>query len=278
MRSDIRAAGGGRFQKAASPTNVDRTANGVRGADRHVHRSRANWSWIVVVALVGVSTACTSERASTIHADASVSGTAHLSPATPADPMSAFVPDAWLTPEQLPFASTYKWSQTGPQTVTTNDPGPLYTCSPPGTLSHLGSVGYQSVPYQRDSSTTNAGIHVELLFFADPGRARQALADIATDYGDCARLVEHDTTTRETLANHVVQTVAGNSDMVYVHTFRRVNGAPGSPASIPSDNHEYFVTHGDVIGFIHVGGGAFVDDSAADTTIVAEMSARLAAY
>lgn len=90
--------------------------------------------------------------------------------------------------------------------------------------------------------------------------------------------MEHDATTRETLANHVVQTAAGTSDMAYVHTFRRANGALGSPPSVPSDSHEYFVTRGDVIGFIRVGGGAFIDDSAADATIVAEMSARLAAY
>jgi hypothetical protein len=282
VRSEFRAAGGHSGRRAALPSSTVCAAGYARhDAVQHARRDRplASWSRIfVLVALVGVPTACTSQHESATHAAVSASGTAPLSSATQAEPVSTFIPDAWLAPEQLPFDSTYKWSQTGPRTVTTNDPGPLYTCSPPDTLGHLGSVGYQSLPYQRDSSTTNAGIRVGLLFFADQAHARQALADITTDYSECARLAEYDATTREPLANHVVQTVAGTFEMVYVHTFRRANGASGSPPSVASDNHEYFVTRGDVIGLIRVGGGEFIDDSARDATIVAEMSARLEAY
>lgn len=190
----------------------------------------------------------------------------------------AFVPGAWPTVEELPFASVYRWQQEGAAAIVTADGEPLYTCDPATAIQHLNATAYQTIKYQRDSATTNAGLSAALLFFPDSTGAQRALAQIRSDYASCTANSQHDTVTGEALVIHVSQTAADNASIAYVHYFRRSDDAPGSPEGVASDSHEYFTQRGNVLSFVRVSGGPTIDASDGDSRVLRAMTTHLAAY
>ena len=207
---------------------------------------------------------------------ATATGQSPVSSAGPA--VTTFVPGAWPTVAELPFASDYRWKQEGPEAIVTADGEPLYTCDPATAIPHLNAVGYQTIRYQRDPATTNAGMSAALLFFPDSTNARHALDQIRSDYAACTATPVRDTVTGETLAIHVTQTEDGDASIAYVHNFRRSNNAPGSPEGVASDSHEYFAQRGNVLSFIHVSGSPTIDTADQDPQILQAMINHLSVY
>lgn len=188
------------------------------------------------------------------------------------------MPGAWPTVEELPFASVYRWQQEGPAASVTADDEPLYTCDPATAIRHLNATTYQTIKYQRDPATTNAGLSAALLFFPDSTGARRALAQIRSDYASCTANSRHDTVTGEALAGHVSQTATDDASVAYVHYFRRSDHAPGSPEGLASDSHEYFAQRGNVLSSVRVSGGPAIDTPDGDSRVLQAMTTHLAAY
>jgi hypothetical protein len=197
---------------------------------------------------------------------------------SPAPAATTFVAAVWPTAAQLPFAPVYHWTQQGPETTVTADGERLYTCDRDTAIPHLKATGYQTVRYQRDPATTNAGLSVSMLFFPDSASARHALDQIRADYTSCSANPPRDTVTGETLTTHVTQTITSDDSVAYVHIFRRSDNAPGSPEGIASDTHEYFSQHGNVIAFVRLSGGPAIDTHAQDQQILQGLSNRLSTY
>jgi hypothetical protein len=259
----------------------------VRSLGASVTVSRACQHWLGLMMAAGAvaltATACsgqaTARSTQAPSGSQSSAATTRQSPPSSAGPAApAFVPGAWPTVEELPFASVYRWQQEGPAAIVTADGEPLYTCDPATAIQHLNATAYQTVKYQRDPSTTNAGLSAALLFFSDSAGAGRALAQIRSDYASCAANSQHDTVTGETLAVHVSQTAADNASVAYVHYFRRSDHAPGSPEGVASDSHEYFAQRGNVLSFVRVSGGPTIDTPDGDSRVLQAMTTHLTAY
>lgn len=189
--------------------------------------------------------------------------------------LNTIVPGAW-TPQSQFAINPGGWTanMTKPS-INTADRQWFYSCTT-GTLTHLGSNGYQEMTYKPTSSGTVFSADQVLFFFPSTAAAQQALGTIRSDYAHCPE--QSVGVNGVPMTGTVQQTEQLDGGYAWLHTFRTAQGAPGDPANLASDNHEFFVQRGSVVELVWFGGDTTVDRQSNDLTFLAALESNLCVY
>lgn len=185
------------------------------------------------------------------------------------------VPGAWTPASRFPVLTGQWRANTSQPAIYTADRQWFYSCHT-DTFAHLGTIGYQEKTYQAAGNSTGYRADQVLFFFPSTAAAQQALGTVQSDYANCPE--PPTSIDGAPMTGTVRHTERLDGGYAWLHTFRTVNGLPGTPPDVSSDNHEFFVQRGDVVELVWFGGGTSVDDQRGDLQFLSDMEASLCVY
>ena len=210
---------------------------------------------------------------------ASSPGRSSSSPATKADPQQV-VDQAWLSPQQLPFASTFNWTAVRADPNGSSPIGQQLTptvfyvakdtvfqaltmCADPAQL--LGrTTGAQHTEYTTAAGPGDTASQF-IFFFADASAAQQTFAWLQSQYGSCP------------LTGGGAQVKKTGGDAVTSAAWLSLKASGGS-SDMSAYNREYFVVRGSTIAYVAVNISTMLSQTYDDAAQLSTITAHLCSY
>lgn len=229
----------------------------------------------------GASTGSSTGRSATSSPSASspaMTGSPASSQPTSANPQQA-VAAAWLSPDQMPFASTFRWVATqdtshggpiGQQLTPTVFYVPKDTvfqaitmCGDPSQLL-ARTIGAQHTDYTASTGTVSVQF---IFFFADAASARQTFTWLQSQYSSSCPVAGGST----------VRIMKTAGDGVTSAVWLTTKGSSG-PVDLSPYNREFFVLRGSTIAYVDISSTAALPTTYDDASQLSTIAAHLCVY